>query len=174
MAQMQRPSSKGLTPAQRAARLAAEKKAYEKYLATRTPTKGLTPEQRAARTAADAKAAEALRKSRPSKAKLAEIYTEQQNRLRRSKTVAPKPAVKRPGATPAPLGTGPKNPAPRRGNAAPAPLGTPSAKPTGRRPAMPKTTKKAPATSPKKPQKMTPQDAAMKKILESKYGKIYG
>jgi hypothetical protein len=32
---------------------------------------------------------------------------------------------------------------------------------------MPKTTKKAPA-------KMTPQDAAMKKILEKKNGKIYG
>ncbi len=26
----------------------------------------------------------------------------------------------------------------------------------------------------KKPGKMTPEDAAMKKILESKYGKIYG
>ena len=35
----------------------------------------------------------------------------------------------------------------------------------------PKTTPKAPA---KKPAKMTPQDAAMKKILEGKYGKIYG
>jgi hypothetical protein len=34
---------------------------------------------------------------------------------------------------------------------------------------MPKTTTKAPAKS-----KMTPQDAAMKKILEKKYGKIYG
>jgi hypothetical protein len=33
----------------------------------------------------------------------------------------------------------------------------------------PKTTTKAPAKS-----KMTPQDAAMKKILEKKYGKIYG
>ena len=76
-----------------------------------------------------------------------------------------KPATKRPGTKPAPLGTAPKPP--RRGNAKPAPLGTPSAKPTGRRPAMPKTTKKA-------PEKMTPQDAAMKKILESKYGKIYG
>jgi hypothetical protein len=32
---------------------------------------------------------------------------------------------------------------------------------------MPKTTKKSPG-------KMTPQDAAMKKILEKKYGKIYG
>jgi hypothetical protein len=32
---------------------------------------------------------------------------------------------------------------------------------------MPKTTKKAPG-------KMTPQDAAMKKLLEKKYGKIYG
>jgi hypothetical protein len=31
---------------------------------------------------------------------------------------------------------------------------------------MPKTTKK--------PEKMTPQDAAMKKLLEKKYGKIYG
>jgi hypothetical protein len=39
---------------------------------------------------------------------------------------------------------------------------------------MPKTTKKAPAKAPKKPEKMTPQDAAMKKILEKKYGKIYG
>jgi hypothetical protein len=36
-----------------------------------------------------------------------------------------------------------------------------------RRPAPPKTTKKAPG-------KMTPQDSAMKKILEKKYGKIYG
>ena len=26
----------------------------------------------------------------------------------------------------------------------------------------------------KKPEKMTPQDAAMKKILEKRYGKIYG
>jgi hypothetical protein len=26
----------------------------------------------------------------------------------------------------------------------------------------------------KKPEKMTPQDAAMKKLLEKKYGKIYG
>jgi hypothetical protein len=26
----------------------------------------------------------------------------------------------------------------------------------------------------KKPEKMTPQDAAMKKILEKKHGKIYG
>ena len=170
MAQMQRPSSKGLTPAQRAARSAAEKKAYEKYLATRTPRKGLTPEQLAARTAADAKAAEALRKSRPSKAKLAEIYTEQQNRLRRSKTVAPKPAVKRTDVKPAPLGT----PAPRTQRVTPAPLGTPSTRPSGRRTAMPKTTKKAPGTAPKKQEKMTPQDAAMKKILEKRYGKIYG
>ena len=43
-----------------------------------------------------------------------------------------------------------------------------------------KTTTKAPAKkSPmpkvtKKPAKMTPQDAAMKKLLEKKYGKIYG
>ena len=37
--------------------------------------------------------------------------------------------------------------------------------------AKPKTTLKAPA---KTPVKMTPQDAAMKKLLEKKYGKIYG
>jgi len=45
---------------------------------------------------------------------------------------------------------------------------------------MAKTTTKAPAKMTpkpkvtKKPEKMTPQDAAMKKILEKKYGKIYG
>ena len=39
----------------------------------------------------------------------------------------------------------------------------------------PKTTPKAPAKTPvKTPVKMTPQDAAMKKLLEKKYGKIYG
>jgi hypothetical protein len=43
---------------------------------------------------------------------------------------------------------------------------TTGAKPTVKKP-MPNTTKKAPG-------KMTPQDAAMKKILEKKYGKIYG
>jgi hypothetical protein len=42
----------------------------------------------------------------------------------------------------------------------------PVAKPT----AKPKT----PATTKPKAPKMTPQDAAMKKILEKKYGKIYG
>ena len=36
----------------------------------------------------------------------------------------------------------------------------------------PKVTPKPKTT--KKPEKMTPQDAAMKKILEKKYGKIYG
>jgi hypothetical protein len=64
-------------------------------------------------------------------------------------------------------------PATKRPGAKPAPLGTPPAKPAGRRPAMPKTTKKAPGAT-KKPEKMTPQDAAMKKILEKRYGKIYG
>jgi hypothetical protein len=45
---------------------------------------------------------------------------------------------------------------------------------------MAKTTTKAPAKMTpkpkvtKKPEKMTPQDAAMKKILEKRYGKIYG
>jgi hypothetical protein len=73
-----------------------------------------------------------------------------------------------------PLPSGPKNPAPRRGNATPAPLGTPAPKPTGRRPVMPRTTKKAPGKPVKKQEKMTPQDSAMKKILEKRYGKIYG
>jgi hypothetical protein len=89
------------------------------------------------------------------------------------KSGPPRIANKRAGAKPAPLGT-PKTSAPRRGNATPVPLGTPSARPTGRRTTMPKTTKKAPGTAPKKQQKMTPQDSAMKKILEKKYGKIYG
>jgi hypothetical protein len=42
-------------------------------------------------------------------------------------------------------------------------------KPVAKTTAKPKT----PTTKPKTP-KMTPQDAAMKKILEKKYGKIYG
>jgi hypothetical protein len=33
---------------------------------------------------------------------------------------------------------------------------------------------KAPVTTKPKTPKMTPQDAAMKKLLEKKYGKIYG
>jgi hypothetical protein len=132
------------TQAQIDAELAAAKKEFEKYRATR-----------------------------PSKEKLAEMYNAQQSRIGRSKTAASTPAVRRTGVKPAPLGT-PKISAPRRGNAAPVPLGTPAPRSTGRRPAMPKTTKKAPATAPKKQQKMTPQDAAMKKILEGKYGKIYG
>jgi len=51
---------------------------------------------------------------------------------------------------------------------------------SGTRTLMSKTTTKAPAKMTpkpkvtKKPEKMTPQDAAMKKILEGKYGKIYG
>ena len=80
------------------------------------------------------------------------------------KTMPKTPGVKRPNVKPAPLGTPPARP--KRGT--PAPLGTPPAKPKGRRPApKPKTTKKAPG-------KMTPQDKAMKKILEKRYGKIYG
>ena len=132
MAQMQRPTGKiRKTQAQIDAELAASKKAFEKYKATR-----------------------------PSRAKLAEIYTEQQSRLRRSKTVAPKPAVKRPSAKPVPLAPAPKRPAPTS---------------TVRRaPAGPKTNKPAMTAKPKKIEKMTPQDAAMKKILEERYGKIYG
>jgi hypothetical protein len=56
---------------------------------------------------------------------------------------------------------------------------TEGAKPGVKKP-MPKTVTKAPAKmtpkpkTTKKPEKMTPQDAAMKKLLEKKYGKIYG
>jgi hypothetical protein len=53
----------------------------------------------------------------------------------------------------------PKKPAVKRSNVKPAPL--------PKKTTAPKTTKKAPG-------KMTKQDAAMKKILEGKYGKIYG
>jgi hypothetical protein len=53
------------------------------------------------------------------------------------------------------------------------------AKPSVKKP-MPKVgpkparTTPKPKTTKKSPGKMTPQDAAMKKILEAKYGKIYG
>jgi len=145
MAQMNRSVGKvRKTQAQIDAELAAAKKAFEKYRATL-----------------------------PSKEKRSEMINAQQSRINRSKTAAPKPTVRRAGVKPAPLGT-PRSQAPRRGNATPVPLGTPAPRSTGRRPAMPKTTKKAPAKAPKKQEKMTPQDAAMKKILEGKYGKIYG
>lgn len=55
--------------------------------------------------------------------------------------------------------------------------GTPMAKKTAKAPTKPvnPSTKKTPMPKvTKKPEKMTPQDAAMKKILEKKYGKIYG
>jgi hypothetical protein len=45
--------------------------------------------------------------------------------------------------------------------------------PNMKKPVVKKTTTKAPAKAPAKV-KMTPQDAAMKKLLEKKYGKIYG
>jgi hypothetical protein len=54
-----------------------------------------------------------------------------------------------------------------------------NAKPSVKTP-MSRTTTKAPKKilpkpkTTKKPEKMTPQDAAMKKLLEKKYGKIYG
>lgn len=79
-----------------------------------------------------------------------------------------KPAPKKPMA-PRTASTGAKKPMPK----------VVGSKPAVKKP-MPKTTTKAPArTTPKpkvtkKPEKMTPQDAAMKKILEGKYGKIYG
>ncbi len=78
------------------------------------------------------------------------------------KTKKPMPKVE--GAKP-----GVKKPMPKVAGAKPA-VKTPMAKTTTKAPARmtpkPKTTKK--------PEKMTPQDAAMKKILEKKYGKIYG
>jgi hypothetical protein len=43
--------------------------------------------------------------------------------------------------------------------------------PAAKKPTPKPTTK---ATPTPKPTKMTPQDAAMKKLLEKKYGKIYG
>ena len=46
-------------------------------------------------------------------------------------------------------------------------------KPAVKKPAVKRPSAK-PAPLPKKPSKMTPQDAAMKKILEKKHGKIYG
>ena len=45
-------------------------------------------------------------------------------------------------------------------------------KPTAKKPAPKAPTKTTPM--PKKTTKMTPEDAAMKKLLEKKYGKIYG
>ena len=80
---------------------------------------------------------------------VAQIYAQARANASKSAPAKPVKAVKRATA------------------AKPIPLGTPSPKPVGRRPA-PK-----PATT-KKPIKMTPEDAAMKKILEKKYGKIYG
>ena len=56
----------------------------------------------------------------------------------------------------------------------PAGVKMPASKNIAPKPKTPvKTTTKAPAKAPAKV-KMTPQDAAMKKILEKKYGKIYG
>ena len=45
--------------------------------------------------------------------------------------------------------------------------------PVAKKPAPKPTTKAKPTPTPR-PTKMTPQDAAMKKLLEKKYGKIYG
>ena len=91
----------------------------------------------------------------------AEIDTKKKNK---SKTTG-KPAVQRKSST----STGTKKPMPK----------IQGAKPGVKKP-MGKTTTKAPAKMTpkpkvtKKPEKMTPQDAAMKKILEKRYGKIYG
>jgi hypothetical protein len=82
---------------------------------------------------------------------------------------SPSKGVKKPlpkiiGAKP-----GEKRLLPKGPNAAPSEkrlLANTTTKAPGRMLPKPKTTKK--------PQKMTPQDAAMKKILEKRYGKIYG
>jgi hypothetical protein len=142
--------------------------------------KGIDPKAYAARITKAKKTVAAMDPA--TRAKLKEFYpnlTREEvvkqaldtKKVNMKKSAAPKPATKKSAAKPAPLGTAPA--APRRGNAKPAPLGTPPAKPKGRMTPMPKTTKKAPGAT-KKPEKMTPQDAAMKKILEKKYGKIYG
>ena len=62
-----------------------------------------------------------------------------------------------------------KKPMPKLEGAKPG-VKTPMAKKTTKAPA--KITPKPKVT--KKPENMTPQDSAMKKILEKKYGKIYG
>jgi hypothetical protein len=73
-----------------------------------------------------------------------------------AKKLMPKVGTKPGAKIPKPQApTGPKKPMPKIGP-----------KPTRTVTPKPKTTKK--------PEKMTPQDAAMKKILEGKYGKIYG
>jgi hypothetical protein len=90
--------------------------------------------------------------------------------VKKSKSMDNLPARKMPEGFKFPKNkkTIPNPPGTKRPGTKPAPLGTPPAKPKGRRPApKPKTTKKAPG-------KMTPQDKAMKKILEKRYGKIYG
>lgn len=90
--------------------------------------------------------------------------------VKKSKSMDKMPARRMPEGVEFPKSkkTMPNKPATKRPGVKPAPLGTPPAKPKGRRPApKPKTTKKAPG-------KMTPQDKAMKKILEERYGKIYG
>ncbi len=79
-----------------------------------------------------------------------------------------KPAPKKPVAPRTPS-KGIKTPMPKTVGAKPS-VKTPMSKTTTKAPA--KMTPKPKVT--KKPEKMTPQDAAMKKILEKKYGKIYG
>lgn len=150
---MKRPTGKvRKTQAQIDAELAASKKAYEKYKATR-----------------------------PSKAKIAEINKEQQNRLGRSKTVAPRKPI-----APRTPSTGVKTPMPRIVGAKPS-VRTPMSSPTrksGLTVVLPNgstvglrdigkvkpTPKPSPKVTPKKTPKMTPQDAASKKIIKDRYG----
>ena len=79
-----------------------------------------------------------------------------------------KPGRIKPGAPRTPS-AGVKKPLPKVQGAKPGvkkPMAKTTTKAPGRMTPKPKTTKK--------PEKMTPQDAAMKKILEGRYGKIYG
>lgn len=82
-------------------------------------------------------------------------------------------------------GKEPKKPAPSKPTVSRAPSkGTktpmPKTGPSGKKVLMPKVAGAKPSVKTpkpkvtKKPEKMTKQDAAMKKILEARYGKIYG
>jgi len=79
-----------------------------------------------------------------------------------------KPGMKKPDVRTAPS-TGAKKLMPKVGAKPGAKIPKPAAPVAPKKTPTPKTTTKAPTKS-----KMTPQDAAMKKILEKKYGKIYG
>jgi hypothetical protein len=78
---------------------------------------------------------------------------------------APKKQAPKPAATNKKVPANPKATMPKENRAN-------MSKPTAKNPAPKAPTKTTPM--PKKTTKMTPEDAAMKKLLEKKYGKIYG